>query len=192
MHHFCQNLNAVIASSTVIKWSNYVFKHGQCGVLIDSEDLARRYSVVQPYRPGRHTWINPTPQQHTLLEIWFDMSSCVPKRQRSAAECVAGGGHHLLLNKGLICRIDRTWRGCSTEFAPFLLLFPPPFLIYALWQVHVYTHRHAYVWVWVRVLCGCVCVSARARAEGERMCTAALPDPAAQCDVNCVCVKSTP
>lgn len=48
MHHFCKNLNTVIASSTVIKWSHYVFKHGQCRVLIDSKDLACKYSGIQP------------------------------------------------------------------------------------------------------------------------------------------------
>lgn len=84
MYHFWRNLNAVIASSAVIKWSYYVLKHEQCRVLIDSEDLTCK-SCGCSAPEVRHTWINCTPQQHILLEIWFDMSSCVQQRQRSTS-----------------------------------------------------------------------------------------------------------
>lgn len=36
---------------------------------------------------------------------------------------------HLLLNKGLICHIDRTWQGCSEEFAPFSFVISSPLLM---------------------------------------------------------------
>lgn len=126
-----------------------------------------------------HTWINPTPQHHPLLEIWFDKSSCVLKRQWSALE---SGGSHLLLNKELICCIDHTWQGCSKEFAgfSFVISTPPAYLCaLAVPYMCICVHTQMCVHLMVHVLEGC-------------MCTAALPDPAAQCDVNCVCVKSTP
>lgn len=48
VHRLCQNLDTAIASLTVIRRSNYVFKHGQCGELINSNDPGYKYSGIRP------------------------------------------------------------------------------------------------------------------------------------------------
>lgn len=159
----------------MIKWSNYVFKHGQCRVLIDSRDLACEYRRIQP------DWLR-TPEYTDNIRCWKSDLTChrAPQNDKGPPRNVRG--RHRLLNKGLICRIDRTWQGCSEEFAPFLLLFPAPSLsAHPGDPIHVYTHRRTR-------MCVCVCLRERPAEGANAHSSPARPHCSVWCKL-CMCKK---
>ena len=95
---------------------------------------------------------------------------------------------HLIMHPGTPKVGFRTWGKAiffvreRHDFVIFLLLFPSPIYMYTPQDTTNYTlHKHTHN-----------TQHTTDRKTRSGVCVVALRDPAAQCDVNCVCVKSTP
>lgn len=152
----CTNLNTVIASSSVTKWSNYVFKHGQCRVLIDSKDLGCIYSgspiggahlnkphTVTTYTAGNLIW-------HVIMQ---------PETTRSALN-VGNAVFSLIKDWSAILIVHD--KAVARNLPLFFCCFHPLFLsMHCGGLIHVYkcTHSgmHTCTDVWVHVCAASPC-----------------------------------